>query len=29
MALQRQDIAEALKRHHNIDVDWRTTPLDR
>jgi hypothetical protein len=28
-ALQRQDIAEALKKHHNIDVDWRTTPLDR
>jgi hypothetical protein len=28
-ALQRQDIAEALKRHHNINVDWRTTPLDR
>jgi hypothetical protein len=28
-ALQRQDVAEALKRHHNIDVDWRTTPLDR
>ena len=26
-ALQRQDIADALKRHHNIDVDWRTTPL--
>jgi hypothetical protein len=28
-ALQRQDIADALKRHHNISVDWRTTPLDR
>ena len=28
-ALQRQDVAEALKRHHNIDVDWRATPLDR
>jgi hypothetical protein len=28
-ALQRQDAAEALKRHFNIDVDWRTTPLDR
>src|SRR5262245_24322767 len=28
-ALQRQDIADALKRHYNIDVDWRVTPLDR
>jgi len=28
-ALQRQDAAEALKKHFNIDVDWRTTPLDR
>src|SRR5262252_4069396 len=28
-AAQRQDIAEALKQHFNIDVDWRTTPLDR
>ena len=28
-ALQRQDAADALKRHFNIDVDWRTTPLDR
>src|SRR5262245_31115946 len=27
--LQRQDVADALKRHFNIDVDWRTTPLDR
>ena len=27
--LQRQDAAEALKKHVNIDVDWRTTPLDR
>ena len=26
-ALQRQDVAEALKKHFNIDVDWRTTPL--
>ena len=26
-ALQRQDIADALKKHFNIDVDWRTTPL--
>jgi len=24
-ALQRQDAAEALKKHFNIDVDWRTT----
>jgi len=28
-ALQRQDAAEALKKHFNIDVDWRTSPLDR
>ena len=28
-ALQRQDIADALKKHFNIDVDWRTTPLDK
>jgi hypothetical protein len=28
-ALQRQDAADALKRHFNIDIDWRTTPLDR
>jgi len=28
-ALQRQDVAEALKKHFNIDVDWRKTPLDR
>jgi len=28
-ALQRQDVADALKRRFNIDVDWRTTPLDR
>ncbi len=28
-ALQRQDVAEALKKHFNIDVDWRTTPLDK
>src|SRR3954471_20486369 len=28
-ALQRQDAAEALKKHFNIEVDWRTTPLDR
>ena len=28
-ALQRQDAADALKRHHNIDVDWRQTSLDR
>src|SRR4029079_17245847 len=27
-ALQRQDVAEALKKHFNIDVDWRKTPLD-
>jgi hypothetical protein len=27
--LQRQDAAEALKKHFNIDVDWRATPLDR
>src|SRR5689334_13383601 len=27
--LQRQDAAEALKKHFNLDVDWRTTPLDR
>ena len=29
MPLQRQDVAEALKKHFNIDVDWRTTPLDK
>ena len=28
-SLQRQDAAEALKKHFNIDVDWRATPLDR
>ena len=28
-ALQRQDAADALKRYHNITVDWRTTPLDK
>ena len=28
-AVQRQDVAEALKKHFNIDVDWRTTPLDQ
>ena len=28
-AAQRQDVAEALKKHFNIDVDWRTTPLDQ
>jgi hypothetical protein len=28
-ALQRQDAAEALKKHFNIEVDWRTTPLAR
>lgn len=28
-SIQRQDAAEALKKHFNIDVDWRTTPLDR
>src|SRR5262245_58829055 len=28
-ALQRQDIADALRRLYNSDVDWRTTPLDR
>jgi hypothetical protein len=28
-AVQRQDAAEALKKHFNIDVDWRATPLDR
>src|SRR5215831_11202622 len=28
-AAQRQDVAEALKKHFNIDVDWRTTSLDR
>ena len=27
-AVQRQDAAEALKQHFNIEVDWRTTPLD-
>jgi hypothetical protein len=28
-ALQRQDIADALKRHYNIAVDWRATSLDK
>jgi len=28
-AVQRQDVAEALKKHFNIDVDWRTTSLDK
>jgi hypothetical protein len=28
-ALQRQDVADALKKHFNITVDWRTTPLDK
>jgi hypothetical protein len=28
-ALQRQDIADALRRLYNINIDWRTTPLDR
>ena len=28
-ALQRLDAADALKKHFNIDVDWRTTPLDK
>jgi hypothetical protein len=28
-AAQRQDVAESLKKHFNIDIDWRTTPLDR
>jgi hypothetical protein len=28
-ALQRQDAAEALKRHYNVDVDWRATSLDK
>ena len=28
-AVQRQDVADALKKHFNIDVDWRTTPLDK
>jgi hypothetical protein len=28
-AVQRQDAAEALKQHFNIDVDWRATPLDQ
>jgi hypothetical protein len=27
--LQRQDAAEALKKHFNIEVDWRVTPLER
>ena len=27
--MQRQDVADALKKHFNIDVDWRTTPLDK
>jgi hypothetical protein len=28
-AVQRQDVAEALRLHFGITVDWRTTPLDR
>ena len=28
-AVQRQDVADALKRHYNIAVDWRTTSLDK
>jgi hypothetical protein len=28
-ALQRQDIAEALRLRFGINVDWRTTPMDR
>jgi hypothetical protein len=28
-AAQRQDIAESLKKHFNIDVDWRTMPLEK
>lgn len=27
--VQRQDATEALKKHFNIEMDWRTTPLDR
>jgi hypothetical protein len=26
---QRQDAAEALKKHFNIEMDWQTTPLER
>ena len=28
-AVQRQDVADALRLHFGISVDWRTTPLDR
>src|SRR4051794_16426116 len=28
-ALQKQDAADALKKRFNIDVDWRTTPLEK
>src|SRR5580765_3019977 len=28
-ALQRQDIADVLKRRFGIDIDWRTMPLNR
>jgi hypothetical protein len=28
-ALQRQDVADALKRQHNIDVDWHATSQDK
>jgi hypothetical protein len=28
-AVQRQDVAEALRVRFGINVDWRTTPLDR
>jgi len=28
-AVQRQDVADALRLHFGITVDWRTTPLDR
>ena len=28
-AVQRQDVADALRLHFAITVDWRTTPLDR
>ena len=28
-AVQRQDAAESLKLHFNIDVDWRTTSLEK
>jgi len=27
-ALERQDIAEALRRHFGVTVDWRITPLE-